>query len=127
MIRDNNKCILCRRCVAACASIRASALSAQTTAALTPTSARRLRDRSMTVACVSCGQCIVVCPTGALYEKDDTAKVLEALADPEKHVVVQTAPSIRATLGECFGMHIGTNVQGKMVAALQPPRLRQGL
>ena len=71
------------------------------------------------VACVSCGQCIVNCPTGAIYEKDDTAKVLEAINDPEKFVVVHTAPSIRVTLGECFGMHIGTNVQGKMVAALR--------
>ena len=69
--------------------------------------------------CVSCGQCIVNCPTGAIYEKDDTAKVLEAINDPEKFVVVHTAPSIRVTLGECFGMHIGTNVQGKMVAALR--------
>ena len=69
--------------------------------------------------CISCGQCTVVCPTGALVEKDDTDKVWEALADPSKHVVVQTAPSIRATLGECFGMPIGTNVEGKMVAALR--------
>ena len=69
--------------------------------------------------CVSCGQCIVVCPTGALTEKDDTDKVWAALADPTKHVVVQTAPSIRATLGEAFGMPIGTNVEGKMVAALR--------
>ena len=68
-------------------------------------------------SCVSCGQCIVVCPTGAIAEKDDTDKVWAALADPTKHVVVQTAPSIRATLGECFNMPIGTNVQGKMVAA----------
>ena len=68
---------------------------------------------------MSCGQCIVVCPTGALTEKDDTDKVWAALADPTKHVVVQTAPSIRATLGEAFGMPIGTNVEGKMVAALR--------
>ena len=69
--------------------------------------------------CVSCGQCITVCPTGALTEKDDTAKVWAALRDPSKHVVVQPAPSVRATLGECFGMPIGTNVEGKMVAALR--------
>ena len=69
--------------------------------------------------CISCGQCTVVCPTGALVERDDTDKVWAALADPTKHVVVQTAPSIRATLGECFGMEIGTNVEGKMVAALR--------
>ena len=71
------------------------------------------------VACVSCGQCTVVCPTGALVERDDTEKVFAAIADPTKHVVVHTAPSIRATLGECFGMPIGTNVKGKMVTALK--------
>ena len=70
-------------------------------------------------SCVSCGQCIVACPTGALYEKDDTEKVLAALGDPEKFVVVQTAPAVRAALGESFGMPIGTNVEGKMVAALR--------
>ena len=68
---------------------------------------------------MSCGQCIVNCPTGALVEKDDTGRVLEALNDPTKYVIVQTAPSIRVTLGESFGMHLGTNVQGKMVAALR--------
>ena len=70
-------------------------------------------------SCVSCGQCIVACPTGALSEKDDTDKVWAALADPTKHVVVQTAPSIRVTLGEAFGMPVGSNVKGKMVAALR--------
>ena len=73
----------------------------------------------MQTSCVSCGQCIVACPTGALREKDDTDQVWAALADPTKHVVVQPAPSVRATLGECFGEEIGTNVQGKMVAALR--------
>lgn len=71
------------------------------------------------VAYVSCGQCIVVCPTGAIAEKDHTDKVWEALNDPKKHVLVQTAPSIRVTLGEAFGMPVGTNVKGKMAAALR--------
>ena len=71
------------------------------------------------MACVSCGQCIVNCPTGALREKDQIDEVVAAIADPKKHVVVQTAPSVRAALGEEFGMPIGTNVEGKMVAALR--------
>ncbi|MEG0911575.1 MAG: [FeFe] hydrogenase, group A, partial [Ruthenibacterium sp.] len=69
--------------------------------------------------CVSCGQCITVCPTGALTEKDDTDKVWAALRDETKHVVIQSAPSVRATIGECFGMPIGTNAEGKMVAAMR--------
>ncbi|HEX2927193.1 MAG TPA: [FeFe] hydrogenase, group A, partial [Ruminiclostridium sp.] len=76
---------------------------------------RDLKD----VPCVSCGQCIVACPTGALHEKDETGKVWAALADPSKHVIVNTAPSVRVTLGECFGMPVGTNVKGKMVSALR--------
>ena len=70
-------------------------------------------------SCVSCGQCIAVCPTGALYEKDNTTEIFEVLSDPSKHVIVQTAPAVRAALGECFGMPIGTNVEGKMIAALR--------
>lgn len=118
LIRDNNKCILCRRCVAACEQQYVSVIGAN--------------DRGMDTSigqpfnlplnetpCISCGQCTVVCPTGALTERDDTYKVWAALADPDKHVVVQTAPSIRATIGECFNMPIGTNVEGKLVAALR--------
>lgn len=118
MIRDNGKCILCRRCVAACQAQHISVIGANARGFDTHIGSafERLLD---SVTCVSCGQCIVNCPTGAIYEKDDTAKVLEAINDPEKFVVVHTAPSIRVTLGECFGMHIGTNVQGKMVAALR--------
>lgn len=118
MIRDNSKCILCRRCVAACQE--------QYTAVIGPNS--RGFDTHIAcafelpldrVACISCGQCIVNCPTGALIEKDQVDEVLAVLHNPDKHVVVQVAPSIRATLGECFGMPIGTNVKGKMVAALR--------
>ena len=118
MIRDNGKCILCRRCVAACQAQHISVIGANARGFDTHIGSAFERPLD-SVACVSCGQCIVNCPTGAIYEKDDTAKVLEAINDPEKFVVVHTAPSIRVTLGECFGMHIGTNVQGRMVAALR--------
>ncbi|MGD9560227.1 MAG: NADH-dependent [FeFe] hydrogenase, group A6 [Oscillospiraceae bacterium] len=117
LVRDNNKCILCRRCVAACqrqvSVIGPSERGFETHIACAFEAA--LGD----TACISCGQCIVNCPTGALVERDDTDKVRAALNDPNKTVIVQTAPSIRATLGEEFGLPIGTNVEGKMVAALR--------
>ena len=118
MVRDNNKCILCRRCVAACDAQGISVIGANARGFDTHISSAFDKDLA-NVSCISCGQCIVNCPTGAIVEKDDTGKVLEAINDPEKFVIVNTAPSIRATLGEAFGMHIGTNVEGKMVAALR--------
>ena len=118
LVRDNNKCILCRRCVAACQEQYVSVIGANDRG-IDTNIGTAFRVPLNDVACISCGQCTAVCPTGALTEKDDTDKVWEALADPTKHVVVQTAPSIRATLGECFGMPVGTNVEGKMVAALR--------
>ncbi len=118
MVRDNNKCILCRRCVAACDAQGISVIGANARGFDTHISSAFDKDLA-DVSCISCGQCIVNCPTGAIVEKDDTDKVLEAINDPDKFVIVNTAPSIRATLGEAFGMHIGTNVEGKMVAALR--------
>ena len=118
MVRDNNKCILCRRCIAACDQQGISVIGANARGFDTHVSSAFDRDLA-DVSCISCGQCIVNCPTGAIVEKDDTDKVLAAINDPSKFVIVQTAPSIRATLGEAFGMHIGTNVEGKMVAALR--------
>ena len=118
LIRDNNKCILCRRCVAVCNEQYVSVIGANDRGIDTNIGSP-FNLKLGQVPCISCGQCTAVCPTGALTEKDDTDKVWEALADTTKHVVVQTAPSIRATLGECFDMPIGTNVEGKMVAALR--------
>ena len=119
MVRDNNKCILCRRCVAICEKVQGvGVIGANERGFKTEISSAfglGLGDTS----CVSCGQCIAVCPTGALYEKDATEAVLSAIADPEKYVVVQTAPAVRAALGEEFGYPIGTPVQGKMVSALR--------
>lgn len=118
MIRDNNKCVLCRRCIAACDQQGISVIGANARGFDTHISCA-FENNLADVSCISCGQCIVHCPTGAIVEKDDTDKVLAAINDPEKFVIVNTAPSIRATLGEAFGMHIGTNVEGKMVAALR--------
>ena len=118
LVRDNNKCILCRRCVAACRQQFVSVIGANDRGIDTHI-ACAFEKPLAEVPCVSCGQCVVVCPTGALTDNDSTADVWTALADPTKHVVVSTAPSIRATLGECFGMPVGTNVEGKMVAALR--------
>ncbi len=118
LVRDNNKCILCRRCVAVCEEQFVSVIGANDRGI--DTNIGQAFNLSLNnTPCISCGQCTAVCPTGALTEKDDTDKIWAALADPNKTVVVQTAPSIRATLGECFGMPIGTNVEGKMVSALR--------
>ena len=119
LVRDNSKCVLCRRCTAVCRATQEVGVIGPNDRGFN-THIGCAFDRDLAeVDCVSCGQCIVACPTGALSEKDDTAQVLAALADPKKHVVVGPAPSIRVTLGECFGMPIGTNVEGKMVTALR--------
>ncbi|MBR3267590.1 MAG: [Oscillospiraceae bacterium] len=119
MIRDNNKCILCRRCVAACGITQGIGVIGANERGFITNIGSQFNKPLGETACVSCGQCITVCPTGALYEKDFTDEVFAAIADPAKHVVVQTAPSVRAGLGELFGYPIGTNVEGKMAAALR--------
>ncbi len=119
MIRDNSKCILCRRCVAVCSSNQAVAVIGPNSRGFNTYIGTAFDMPLAETACVNCGQCIAVCPTGALVEKDYTAEVFAAIQDPAKHVVVQTAPAVRAALGECFDMPIGTNVEGKMVAALR--------
>ena len=119
LVRDNSKCILCRRCVATCRKLQeVGVIGTNDRGFMTHIGCAFDRDLSE-VDCVSCGQCIVACPTGALSEQDSTAEVLAALHDPAKHVVVGPAPSVRVTLGECFGMPVGSNVEGKMVSALR--------
>ena len=119
MIRDNNKCILCRRCVAACGVTQTIGVIGANERGFKTYIGSAFDMGLGETSCVSCGQCIAVCPTGALAEKDSTAEVLAAIADPSKHVIVQTAPAVRAGLGECFGYPIGTDVEGKMAAALR--------
>ncbi len=118
LVRDNNKCILCRRCVGACEQQFVSVIGANDRGIDTHIGCAFDMDLA-NVACISCGQCINVCPVGALSEKDDTDEVWAALADETKTVIVSTAPAVRAALGEEFGYPIGTDVEGKMVAALR--------
>ena len=119
IVRDASKCIMCKRCVAACNNIQT--VSAIDVAGrgyesrIAPTGDKSLND----VNCVFCGQCIAACPVGALKEKDDTQKVWRKIRDKETYTVVQVAPAVRVALGEEFGFPIGTNVKGKMVTALR--------
>ncbi|EMT38675.1 hydrogenase, Fe-only [Thermoanaerobacter thermohydrosulfuricus WC1] len=119
VVRDPNKCVLCRRCVAVCSQVQnvfaIGMVNRGFKTMVAPSFGRSLKDSP----CISCGQCIPVCPVGAIYEKDHTRRVYEALADEKKYVVAQTAPAVRVALGEEFGMPIGSIVTGKMVAALR--------
>lgn len=119
MYRDNTKCILCRRCIAACTNVQKIGVIGANERGFKTTIGSPFDMGLGDTSCVSCGQCIAVCPTGALSEKDNTEEVLSAIEDPDKFVFVQTAPAVRAALGEAFGYPIGTDVEGKMAAALR--------
>ncbi len=119
MYRDNEKCILCRRCVAVCDKNQAVGVIGANARGFDTHIGCAFELPLGDVGCISCGQCITVCPTGALAERDDTQKVMDAINDPDKHVIVQTAPAVRVGLGEEFGYPMGSVVTGKMIAALR--------
>jgi NADP-reducing hydrogenase subunit HndD len=119
LVRDNNKCILCRRCVAACKERQEVSVIGANDRGIDTHIGCAFEKNMSDIPCVACGQCTTVCPTAALVEKDDTGLVWDALANKDLHVIVATAPAVRVALGEDFGMPIGTNVKGKMVSALR--------
>ena len=125
IVRDNNKCVNCMRCVAACKNVQTVSVIGAIRRGYQVHVGSPF-DKSLNDSpCVGCGQCIVSCPVGALTEKSQEDKVWDAINDPEKEVLFFTAPSIKATLGESFGMPIGTNVESKMPAAIR--RLGEGV
>jgi NADP-reducing hydrogenase subunit HndD len=119
VIRDANKCILCRRCVRVCSEVQGIHNLSQLYRGFDTVVAPAHEEPMADSVCIACGQCINVCPVAAFMEKDSTDDVWAALADPKKHVVVQIAPSIRAAIGEGFGMPVGTAATGQTVTALR--------
>ncbi len=119
IVRDVDKCVMCRRCEVACNKMQSvgalSAVNRGFTSVVAPAFEQDLVDSP----CTYCGQCVMVCPVGALSEVDQTRQVIQALSNPEKTVIVQTAPAVRVALGEAFGMEPGSIVTGKMAAALR--------
>ena len=119
IVRNNNKCVLCRRCVGACSKVQKVGVIGPVNRGFKTAIESPWDMKLAEMACINCGQCITVCPVGALSEKDNTKEVWDALGDPTKHVVVQPAPAVRAALGEEFGLPMGTSVTGKMAAAMR--------
>ncbi|MCD8300959.1 MAG: [FeFe] hydrogenase, group A [Clostridiales bacterium] len=119
MVRDNNKCILCRRCVSVCEKTQGIGVIGPNKRGFKTFIGSAFDMGLGETSCVSCGQCITACPVGAIYEKDNTQEVFDAINDPDKYVIVQAAPAVRAALGEAFDYPIGTDVEGKLAAALR--------
>ncbi|EGO64409.1 NADH-dependent [FeFe] hydrogenase, group A6 [Acetonema longum] len=119
LVRDQSKCILCGRCIRACSERQGVHVYSFVNRGFDTTVSPAFNQGLHQVACTFCGQCAAVCPTGAIVERDNTAEVWKVLSDPQKHVVVQTAPAVRVALGEALGLDAGQIVTGKMVAALR--------
>ena len=119
LVRDNEKCILCRRCVAVCKKVQEVAVIAPARRGFNTHIACAFESDLADAPCVACGQCVAVCPTGALHEREEIDNVRDAINDPEKVVVVAAAPAVRAAIGEEFGYPIGTNTEGKMFTAMR--------
>ena len=119
IVRDTSKCILCGRCIETCKKVQGIGILDFQNRGFDTIVGPAYNSSFNDVNCMQCGQCVINCPVGALTEKEDIHRVLDALNDPNKTVIVQTAPAVRASLGEEFGMPIGTRVTGKMVAALR--------
>ncbi|MFW5985296.1 MAG: NADH-dependent [FeFe] hydrogenase, group A6 [Halanaerobiaceae bacterium] len=120
LVRDPEKCIMCRRCITVCKKVVTASIYDVNERGFNSFAAPAMNDSQIDTPCTYCGQCVLACPTGALHEqRADTELVWEALADPQKHVIIQTAPAIRATIGEMFALPIGSLVTGKTVAALK--------
>jgi len=119
VVREPDKCIRCRRCAAVCEYFQSVGIYRMVERSFKAVVGPAYNGSLMETPCIYCGQCITVCPTGALREQDSTAVVWEALQNPDLHVIVQTAPAIRSTIGEEFGYPVGTLVTGQMVAALR--------
>ena len=119
LVRDNNKCIRCGRCINVCAKVQAVSAICATGEGLDKTIAPASPKGLAAASCVNCGQCVAVCPVGALTEKPQWEQVKEAIADPEKFVVVQVAPAVRAALGETFEFPLGVDTEGRIASALR--------
>jgi NADP-reducing hydrogenase subunit HndD len=119
VVREPDKCIRCRRCISVCQYYQSVGVYRMIERSFAAIAGPAYNGSLMETQCIYCGQCITVCPTGALREQDSTGRVWEALQDPDLHVIVQTAPAIRSTIGEEFGYSVGSLVTGQMVAALR--------